>query len=176
MGVERFAADKSGPAFPLSTGGDLTYDESMNQMNTTYTSCKNCHAVNKVLTAKLVNSAGVCGKCGQALPFHAFVSEVDEQGFDSIIAKSSLPVVVDFWAPWCGPCRQFAPTFEAASRFAEGKMVFLKINTEEHHGISARHHIRGIPTLMIFKNGKEVARESGAFPLNLFTEWISRYF
>lgn len=142
----------------------------------TFTSCKKCHAVNKVVTSKLVNSAGVCGKCGQALPFHAFVSEVDEQGFDSLIAKSTLPVVVDFWASWCGPCRSFAPTFEAASRFAEGKMVFVKVNTEENTTISSRLGIRGIPTCMIFKNGKEAARESGAFPLNLFTEWISRYF
>lgn len=142
----------------------------------TFTSCKNCHAVNKVVTSKLVNSSGVCGKCGGALAFHAYVSEVNEQGFDSVIAKSTLPVVVDFWASWCGPCRQFAPTFEAASRFAEGKMVFLKVNTEENAMISNRLHIRGIPTLMIFKNGKEVARESGAFPLNLFTDWISKYF
>lgn len=142
----------------------------------TFTSCKNCHAVNKVVTGKLVNSAGVCGKCGQSLPFHAFVSEVDEKGFDSLIAKSTLPVVVDFWASWCGPCRSFAPTYEAASRFAEGKMVFIKVNTEQNTAISSRLGIRGIPTCMIFKNGKEVARESGAFPLNLFTDWISKYF
>jgi thioredoxin 2 len=148
----------------------------MEKLNTTFTSCKKCHAVNKVVTGKLVNSAGVCGKCGEALPFHAFVSEADERGLDSLIAKSSLPVVVDFWAPWCGPCKAFAPTFEAGSRYAEGKMVFIKVNTEQFPGVSQKHHIRGIPTMVIFKNGSEVARESGAFPLNTLTEWISRFF
>ncbi len=142
----------------------------------TFTSCKKCHAVNKVMTSKLNNSQGVCGKCGESLQFHGLVSEIDDAGFNSLIEKSTLPVVVDFWAPWCGPCKQFAPTFEAASKLSEGKMVFIKLNTENYPATSQKLNIRGIPTLVIFKNGKEVARESGAFPLEAFKGWIGRFY
>jgi thioredoxin 2 len=148
----------------------------INNTDHTFTTCPKCSSINKVKIEKLVLSKGVCGKCSTNLNFHQLVSEVDINSLNKIILKSDLPVVVDFWAPWCGPCKQFAPTFETASNFASGKMVFLKINTEQFPHISQQFNIRGIPTLIIFKNRKEIARESGAFPLETFKNWISRFF
>jgi thioredoxin 2 len=142
----------------------------------TYTVCPQCHAVNKVATEKITAAQAVCGKCQGQLSFHQLVSETDEIGLMKVIEKSALPVVVDFWAPWCGPCRGFAPTFEAVSKISEGKLVFIKLNTENFPNVSQKFNIRGIPTLMVFKNGKEFARESGAFPLETFKKWVAQFY
>ena len=141
----------------------------------TFTACPKCHAVNKVSTEKVEASKAVCGKCQEQLNFHQLVSDVDDAGLLKIIKNSDLPVVVDFWAPWCGPCRGFAPTFETVSKLSEGKLVFIKINTEDHQSVSQQFNIRGIPTLLVFKNGKEIARESGAFPLETFKKWVTQF-
>jgi len=146
------------------------------QTNHTLCTCSKCGAVNKVQTIKIEAAQAVCGKCQTNLNFHKYVSETTDQGLMKLIEKSDLPVVVDFWAPWCGPCRSFAPTFESASEIAKGKVVFVKLNTENYPQISGHFGIRGIPTLMVFKNGKEVTRESGAFPLDYFNKWLAQYY
>ncbi|MDO9181905.1 MAG: thioredoxin TrxC [Bacteriovorax sp.] len=150
----------------------------MNDTNTlyTFTCCAKCHAVNKIAIQRLSNSQGICGKCKNLLNFHQLVSEVDNIGLTKIIQKSDLPVIVDFWAPWCGPCVGFAPTYEAVSKISQGKIVFIKINTEQYPEVSSQFNIRGIPTLLVFKNNKEIARESGAFPLETFKAWVNRFY
>lgn len=142
----------------------------------TYASCLKCHAINKTVINKLSNSQGICGKCQTQLQFHQLVSEIDDIGLTKLIHKSDLPLVVDFWAPWCGPCKSFAPTFETVSKLAQGKLVFLKLNTEKYPRTSEQFNIRGIPTLLVFKGGNEIARESGAFPLDVFQKWVSRFY
>jgi thioredoxin 2 len=142
----------------------------------TYTSCLKCHAVNKISISRLTGTHGICGKCQAPLHFHQLVSDVDEIGLTKLIQKSDLPLIVDFWAPWCGPCKSFAPTFETVSKLAQGKLVFLKLNTENFPQISQKFNIRGIPTLLVFKGGKEISRESGAFPLDFFQKWVTQFY
>lgn len=142
----------------------------------TLASCPKCHATNKVITAKAQEKKGVCGKCGEALKFHQLVSEVSLTGLQKIITQSHLQtVVVDFWAPWCGPCVMFAPTYERASVEMQGKISFVKINTQDYPEASEVFGIRGIPTLAIFKNGQEVIRQSGAFPYETLMKWLNQY-
>lgn len=145
-------------------------------MNTnTYSYCMKCSSLNKVSVDKISNQAAVCGSCGANLNMHSLVSEINQAGLFKMIQKSDLPVVIDFWAPWCGPCKSFGPTFETASKMFGGKVVFVKINTQEFPEASNKFNIRGIPTLVVYKKGKEVARESGAFPIEHFKNWLQPF-
>lgn len=94
---------------------------------------------------------------------HGLVSEITEAGFRKLLAKSDLPVIADFWASWCGPCRAYGPQFEAASKHVQNA-VFVKINTETEQHLSAQLGVRGIPTTIVFKQGKEVRRQPGVIP------------
>ncbi|MCL4745866.1 MAG: thioredoxin TrxC [Burkholderiaceae bacterium] len=131
--------------------------------------CPHCHTTNRVPEGRL--SEGLCGRCGKAL-FDAHPVALTGADFDRHIAKSELPVVVDFWAPWCGPCRTMAPVFERAAKELEPRFRFVKVNTDEEQELAARHGIRGIPTLAIFRNGVEVARLSGAMDATRFMAWV----
>lgn len=127
-------------------------------MGHTYAACKNCHSVNRIQTDKA--SKAVCGKCHSPIPFHGLVSDVGGQDFQKLIRTSEKPVIVDFWASWCGPCQMYGPEFEKASTQNE-QAVFLKVNTETEGALSGQLGIRGIPCTIIFKDGREIKRQAG---------------
>ncbi len=130
-------------------------------MSATYGQCSQCHSLNKFSSQKALEKTPVCGKCGGSLQLHGLVTEINTANFHKVISKSDKPVVVDFWASWCGPCKMYGPEFEKASK-ENLNAVFLKVSTETEQQIAAQYGIRGIPCTIVFQNGKEVKRQAGA--------------
>ncbi|MCI4411093.1 MAG: thioredoxin TrxC [Thiotrichales bacterium] len=136
--------------------------------------CPHCNATNRIPEDKLsAHSGAICGKCKQAL-FAGKVIEADSASFAKQLNNNELPLVVDFWAPWCGPCKMFAPTFTQVAQQFAGKAQFIKVNTEQQQQLAAQFAIRSIPTLMVFKNGKKVAEMSGALSAPQLHQWLSQ--
>lgn len=131
--------------------------------------CSSCLTTNRVPDDKLA-AGGVCGKCGKPL-FNRKPIELTSGNFDRIIGHSDLPVMVDFWAPWCGPCKMMAPVFEQAAQQLEPNMLLAKLNTENEQSIAARFGIRSIPTIAIFKGGRVIAQQAGAMDMGNLTRW-----
>ena len=126
--------------------------------------CPHCHTTNRVRADQLA-SAPTCGQCKQLLFAGHPVTLDDEATFDKHIARSQIPVLVDFWAPWCGPCRMMAPAYEQAAALLEPHMQLAKVDTEAVPALGARYNIRSIPTLALFVGGREVARQAGALTM-----------
>jgi thioredoxin 2 len=135
--------------------------------------CPHCQAANRVPVAR-VGQAPNCGRCHAPL-FTGKPVALDEAGFEAHVARGGLPVLVDFWAPWCGPCRAMAPQFEAAAAQLEPAVRLAKVDTDAQPALGNRFGIRSIPTLVLFRDGREVARQAGAVGAAQLVQWVRPY-
>jgi thioredoxin 2 len=131
--------------------------------------CPQCSAANRVPSERAGDDP-VCGKCGAPLLAGTPIA-LDQTRFERFVTRSDLPVVVDFWASWCGPCRVMAPQFEQAARQLKGQAVFAKVDSDANPTLSSRFQIRSIPTMVMFRNGAEVKRQSGAMQAPQIVGW-----
>ena len=135
--------------------------------------CPHCNTVNRVARDRLEDGAK-CGQCKRAL-FSGHPVELTQTNFERHVTAGDIPVVVDFWAPWCGPCRMMAPAYEQAAARLEPRVRLAKLDTEAEPGIATRFGIRGIPTLIAFAGGREITRQSGALDLANLLGWIESH-
>ena len=132
--------------------------------------CPYCQAVNRIPAERLGDNPR-CGKCQEEI-FRAKPVELTQDNFQRNISRSEVPVLVDFWAPWCGPCKMMAPAFEQAAAKLEPRVRLAKLNTDEAQEIAGQYGIRSIPTMILFDKGQEVARHSGAMMAGGIEDWV----
>lgn len=133
--------------------------------------CPHCHKTNRIPDERLADEPA-CGACGKAIL--QGVHALDAAGLGAVLSQHSIPVIVDFWAPWCGPCVGFAPTYAAAAQKYGGKLVFVKVDTEANQALGAQYNIRSIPTLAVLQGTQELTRVSGALPARQLEELIEK--
>jgi thioredoxin 2 len=130
--------------------------------DTLHVACPHCGATNR-LPAGRIDEAPVCGRCGKEL-LQGQPLELTDANFDAVVGATRRPVLVDFWAPWCGPCRMMAPAFEQAGRQLGARALLVKVNSDDNPALSQRYGIRSIPTLLRLDGGRETQRQAGAVP------------
>jgi thioredoxin 2 len=136
-----------------------------------HVACVHCGAVNRLPADRLADDP-VCGRCSQALLSGEPV-ELTDANFEAVTSKTDLPVVVDFWAPWCGPCRMMAPAFSQAAAQLKGRALLVKVNSDDNPRTAGRFGIRSIPTLVKLEHGREAARQSGAIAAGQIVSFAS---